>query len=151
MTELLWQSTLLVALAFFFGAVFACGLKRRFYYGPSTKASAVAVSGVSHAPSADQPKIEVASRAAPEGERFERAISGQSASTAAAMATPIVVPKPAAPAAKAAPAPAPAAAPAATPAPAAPPPAPPISSISVTTGSGAPVKPEAGGAGPSDE
>lgn len=152
MTELLWQSTLLVALAFFFGAVFACGLKRRFYYGPTTKASAVAVSGVSHAPSADQPKIEVASRAAPEGERFERAISGQSASTAAAMATPIVVPKPAAPAAPAAKAgPVPAAAPAATPAPAAPPPAPPISSISVTTGSGAPVKPEAGGAGPSDE
>jgi predicted flap endonuclease-1-like 5' DNA nuclease len=154
MTELLWQSTLLVALAFFFGAVFACGLKRRFYYGPATKASAVAVSGVSHAPSADQPKIEVASRAAPEGERFERAISGQSASTAAAMATPIVAPKPAAPAAPAAPAPkaapaqAPAAAPAATPAPAAPPP---ISSISVTTGSGAPVKPDAGGAGPSDE
>ena len=111
MTELLWQSTLLVALAFFFGAVFACGLKRRFYYGPSTKASAVAVSGVSHAPSADQPKIEVASRAAPEGERFERAISGQSASTAAAMAAPIVAPpKPAAPAAptpKAAPAPTP--------------------------------------------
>ena len=33
MTELLWQSTLLVALAFFFGAVLACGLKRRYYYG----------------------------------------------------------------------------------------------------------------------
>ena len=88
MTELLWQSTLLVALAFFFGAVFACGLKRRFYYGPSTKASAVAVSGVSHAPSADQPKIEVAARAAPEGERFKRAISGQSTATAAPMAAP---------------------------------------------------------------
>jgi predicted flap endonuclease-1-like 5' DNA nuclease len=154
MTELLWQSTLLVALAFFFGAVFACGLKRRFYYGPSTKASAVAVSGVSHAPSADQPKIEVASRAAPEGERFERAISGQSASTAAAMAAPVTVPKPAAPAAptpKAAPAPPPTAAAAPAPTPAAPPHTPPISSISVTTGSGAPVKPEAGGAGPSDE
>jgi predicted flap endonuclease-1-like 5' DNA nuclease len=163
MTELLWQSTLLVALAFFFGAVFACGLKRRFYYGRSTKASAVAVSGVSHAPSADQPKIEVASRAAPEGERFERAISGQSASTAAAMAAPVAVPKPAAPPApapKAAPAPASVATAAAAPAPAptvvsptpaAPPPAPPISSISVTSGSGAPVKPEAGGAGPSDE
>ena len=102
MTELLWQSTLLVALAFFFGAVFACGLKRRYYYGPSTKASAVAVSGVSHAPSADQPKIEVASRAAPEGERFGRAISGQSTATAAPMAAP------AAPTPKAAPPPAPA-------------------------------------------
>ena len=30
MTELLWQSMLLVAVAFFFGAVFACGLKRRY-------------------------------------------------------------------------------------------------------------------------
>ena len=155
MTELLWQSTLLVAVAFFFGAVFACGLKRRYYYGPSTKASAVAVSGVTHAPSADQPKIEVASRAAPEGERFECAISGQSSSTAASMAAPIAAgPKPAAPAPptpKAAPAPTPAAAAAPAPTPASPPPAPPISSISVTTGSGAPVKPEAGGAGPSDE
>ncbi len=125
MTELLWQSTLLVALAFFFGAVFACGLKRRYYYGPSTKASAVAVSGVSHAPSADQPKIEVASRAAPEGERFERAISGQSTATAAPMAapaapTPKAAPPPApAPAAVAAPAPVPAAPPAAAPPPAA--------------------------------
>ena len=152
MTELLWQSTLLVAVAFFFGAVFACGLKRRYYYGPSTKASTVAVSGVTHAPSADQPKIEVASRAVPEGERFERAISGQSASTAAAMAAPIAAgPKRAAPPPQPAPAPTPAAAAVPAPTPAAPPPAPPISSISVATGSGAPVKPEAGGAGPSDE
>ena len=45
MTELLWQSTLLLAVAFFFGAVFACGLKRRYYYGRSTKqAPVVAVS-----------------------------------------------------------------------------------------------------------
>jgi hypothetical protein len=29
MTELLWQATLLLAVAFFFGAVFAGGLMRR--------------------------------------------------------------------------------------------------------------------------
>jgi predicted flap endonuclease-1-like 5' DNA nuclease len=176
MTELLWQATLLLALAFFFGAVFACGLKRRYWYGPPTKKSAVAVSGVSHAPAPDQPKIEVAPRAAPEGERFGRAISGQSApsaaaapapkpavaSMAAAMSAPAAAPKPA-PAPVAAPAPQPAAPapaapppPAAAPAAAAPPPAvappaPPISSISVSTGTGAPVKPDAGGAGPSDD
>ncbi len=122
MTELLWQSTLLLALAFFFGAVFACGLKRRYWYGPPTKKSAVAVSGVSHAPAPDQPKIEVAPRAAPEGERFGRAISGQSApsaaaapapkpavaSMAAAMSAPAAAPKPV-PAPAAAPAPQPAA------------------------------------------
>jgi predicted flap endonuclease-1-like 5' DNA nuclease len=175
MTELLWQSTLLLALAFFFGAVFACGLKRRYWYGPPTKKSAVAVSGVSHAPAPDQPKIEVAPRAAPEGERFGRAISGQSAPSAAAAPAPkpavasmtaamsAAAPKPApAPAAAPAPqpaAPAPAAAPpppaaapvAVAPPPAAAPPAPPISSISVSTGTGAPVKPDAGGAGPSDD
>ena len=50
MTELLWQSTLLLALAFFFGAVFACGLKRRYWYARTSKqAGRVAVSGVSHA------------------------------------------------------------------------------------------------------
>ena len=158
MTELLWQSTLLLALAFFFGAVFACGLKRRYWYaGASKQAARVAVSGVSHQPAPDQPKIEVAPRAAPEGERFGRAISGQSAppappatstvsSVAAAMSAPLAA-RP-----KTAPAPAVAAAPVpATPAPAAPPPAPPISSISVTSGSGAPVKADAGGAGPSDD
>jgi predicted flap endonuclease-1-like 5' DNA nuclease len=158
MTELLWQATLLLALAFFFGAVFACGLKRRYWYARASKqAGRVAVSGVSHQPAPDQPKIEVAPRAAPEGERFGRAISGQStsaaapatstvSSVAAAMSAPIAArPKPApAPAAAAAPAPA-------APAPAAPPPAPPVSGISVTTGSGAPVKADAGGAGPSDD
>ena len=113
MSELLWQSTLLLALAFFFGAVFACGLKRRYWYGrASRQAARVAVSGVSHQPAPDQPKIEVAPRAAPEGERFGRAISGQTtpaapaSSVAAAMAAPIAArPKPApAPAAAAAPA-----------------------------------------------
>jgi predicted flap endonuclease-1-like 5' DNA nuclease len=171
MTELLWQSVLLLALAFFFGAVFACGLKRRYWYGPPTKKSASAVSGVSYAPAADQPKIEVAPRDAPEGERFGRAISGQSAPSAlaasapkpavapmaAAMSAPAAAPRPVPAPAAALPAPAaappvPAPAPvAAAPAPAAAPPAPPISSISVSTGTGAPVKPDAGGAGPSDD
>ena len=151
MTELLWQLTLLLALAFFFGAVFACGLKRRYWYGRASKQAArVAVSGVSHAPAPGQPKIEVAPRAIPEGERFGRAISGQSApaapapsstvaSVAAAMSAPVAVP------------PKPAPTPAAAPAPAAAAPPQPISSISVTTGSGAPVKSDAGGAGPSDD
>lgn len=176
MTELLWQATLLLAVAFFFGAVFACGLKRRYYYGTSRKASGLAVSGVSHAPAPNQPKIEVAPRAVAEDERFNRAISGQSAHASPAAAAsqsasapvakappapatgdlvwpgPTVVgttapPKATAPAAAAS-APAPAA-PAAAPAPA--PVAPPISSISVSTGSGAPVKPDQGGAGPSDD
>jgi predicted flap endonuclease-1-like 5' DNA nuclease len=174
MTELLWQATLLLAVAFFFGAVFACGLKRRYYYGTSAKASGAAVSGVSHPPAANQPKIEVAPRAVAEDERFNRAISGQSAHAPAAprpapapatapapqpatgnlvWPAPIIIgstapAKPTAPAA-AVPAPAPAAAPAAPAAPA--PTAPPISSISVATGSGAPVKPDQGGAGPSDD
>ena len=180
MTELLWQATLLLAVAFFFGAVFACGLKRRYYYGAPRKASGLAVSGVSHAPAPNQPKIEVAPRAVVEDERFNRAISGQSAHASPAAASrpapaPAAAPAPA-PVAKAptAPAtgdlvwpgpaivgstaPAKAAAPAAAasaPAPAAPPApapvAPPISSISVSTGSGAPVKPDQGGAGPSDD
>ncbi|MEI9901752.1 MAG: hypothetical protein WDN31_18480 [Hyphomicrobium sp.] len=37
MTELLWQAWLLLLAAFFVGAVLACGLKRRFYYGPPSK------------------------------------------------------------------------------------------------------------------
>jgi predicted flap endonuclease-1-like 5' DNA nuclease len=174
MTELLWQATLLLAVAFFFGAVFACGLKRRYYYGTSRKASGLAVSGVSHAPAPNQPKIEVAPRVVAEDERFNRAISGQSAhgAPAARQSAPAPVAKapPAAatgdlvwpgptvvgstasakataPAAAAS-APAPAA-PTAAPAPA--PVAPPISSISVSSGSGAPVKPDQGGAGPSDD
>lgn len=146
MTELLWQSTLLLALAFFFGAVLACGLKRRFYYGRSTKSAAVAVSGVSHTPAPSEPKIEVAPRASAEGERFNRAISGQAAPTAAPAAaarpTPAAAPMPAAAPAAAAPA-------AAAPSPA--PAMPPISKVSVSTGSGAPVKVDQGGAGPSDD
>ncbi len=81
MTELLWQSTLLLALAFFFGAVFACGLKRRYWYARASKQGGRAsrFRAFRMQPAPDQPKIEVAPRAAPEGERFGRAISGQSA------------------------------------------------------------------------
>lgn len=102
MTELLWQTWLLLAAAFFLGAVLSCSLKRRFYYGPPGKKSDLAVSGTPHAPAPGEPKIEVAPRAAVEAERFNRAISGQAASGAAS-----------APAAKPQPPPAPAPAPAA--------------------------------------
>lgn len=115
MTELLWQAWLLLAAAFFLGAVLSCSLKRRFYYPRSSKASGVIVSGVPNAPAPTEPKIEVAPRGPVEGERFNRAISGQAAVAAAAAAS--------APAAAAAPAKAPAPAPAAA-APAAPTPAP---------------------------
>jgi hypothetical protein len=81
MTELLWQTVLLLAGAFFFGAVLACSLKRRFYYGPPGRAAAAAgagslPAGAASEANADQPKIEVASRPAAQGERFERALSG---------------------------------------------------------------------------
>jgi len=134
MTELLWQTTLLLAVAFFFGAVLACGLKRRFYYGKARKAAPAAPVSIAtspaRVPAASEPKIEVSPRPAAEGERFERAISGQS--------TPIAA------AAKPAPAPTPAPSPATAPAPA-------VSKISVSSGTGAPTKPEEGGAGPSED
>jgi predicted flap endonuclease-1-like 5' DNA nuclease len=110
MTDLLWQTTLVLAVAFFFGAVLACGLKRRFYYGKDQKGAAAAPVSIAtttaRVPAASEPKIEVAPRPAAEGERFERAISGQST---------------------------------------------PVSKISVSSGTGAPTKPEAGGAGPSED
>lgn len=207
MTELLWQTVLLLAAAFFCGAVLACSLKRRFYYGRSAAAVPAAVAAVTGAPTtpdASQPKIEVAPRAAGDGERFGRALSGQTpapvqsaspaparaaapAPTAAAPTQP--APAPAAPpaAAPAMPAPVPAAPAAAASAPAAPvaaafaasvapaaaaplkpaePPAPApqpapaaakpetaegMPRVSVSTGSGAPIKLEEGGAGPSDD
>jgi predicted flap endonuclease-1-like 5' DNA nuclease len=124
MTELLWQAWLLLAAAFFFGAVLACTLKRRFYYPRPGKGSSVAVSGVPNAPAASEPKIEVAARGPAEGERFNRAISGQSTPVAPAAArpasafapapAPAPTPAPAAPVAVAPSPPAPAAASAAT-------------------------------------
>jgi predicted flap endonuclease-1-like 5' DNA nuclease len=180
MTELLWQTIFLLAGAFFFGAVLACGLKRRFYYGPSagrvaTGAVSVA-SGAAPAPDASQPKIEVQARAKLEGERFERALSGASSASAVPAAPsqlvvpptnvkvePVKAPEPA-PAPKPAPKPAPAAVPEPAPKPApataaapTPAPAPPqpemagIPRVSVSSGSGAPAPVEEGGIGPSDD
>jgi predicted flap endonuclease-1-like 5' DNA nuclease len=136
MSELLWQATLLLALAFFIGGAIACGLKRAFYYPRQERKSApsIAPSGIPNAPAATEPKIEVTPRPAPEGERFNRAISGQSSSAAAAAAAAagaIPVPAAAAPVAPAA--------------------AKPVSSISVSSGSGAPVVATDGGAAPSDD
>ncbi|MFA5900682.1 MAG: hypothetical protein WC829_16405 [Hyphomicrobium sp.] len=158
MSELLWQATLLLFGAFFFGAVVACSLKRRFYYGRSSKTSDVAISGIPYAPAPGEPKVEVAPRGEAEGERFNRAISGQTAAPAAPIAAappkPAPAPTPASAPASASP---PVAAPAPIPAPApvvaavVPPVAKPVSAISVASGSGAPLKPQEGGAAPSDD
>ncbi len=159
MTELLWQTILLLAGAFFFGAVLACGLKRRFYYGPPSRipSGSVVPAGEAPAPNAAQPKIEVASRPTPEGERFERALSR----TAAPVPPPAAPPEPSQlvvppttvrvePVKE--PAPQPAAAPAPEPQPA---PAQAeitgIPRVSVATGSGAPMSVDEGGVGPSDD
>ena len=181
MSELLWQAWLLLAAAFFFGGLLACSLKRRFYYSRAARSPDVAVSSIPHQPAPGEPKVEVTPRAGMEEGRFDRAISGQAVTGAAAVATAaaaaVVAAKPAPPPEPAAapmPAPAPEAAapapvapaavvaaaaapevPEPAPAPAAPvaatPEAKPISSISVTTGSGAPVMPQDGGAEPSDD
>jgi len=97
MTELLWQATLLLAVAFFFGAVFACGLKRRYYYGRAREISAPIVSSTPHRPAPDEPRIEVAPRAVADDDRFERAISGQTTPAPAPVA-PVAVAAAAAPA-----------------------------------------------------
>ncbi len=173
MTELLWQTILLLAGAFFFGAVLACSLKRRFYYGPPASAGAAARSGSLHAsvataPDAAQPKIEVASQPAAEGQRFERAVTGAPSASAAAAAprapaapSQLVVPpttvrvEPVKERVPQSAAPQPAT-PELTPEPAhQPPEAQPemagILRVSVSKGSGAPIKVEEGGAGPSDD
>jgi len=179
MSELLWQAWLLLAAAFFFGGLLACSLKRRFYYSRAAKSPDLAVSSISHAPAPGEPKVEVTPRSSAEEDRFNRAISGQAVAGVTAVATaaaaavtakpapapepaaaPTPAPAPSAPApvsvaaepvaAPAAPEPAPVAT-AAAPEPVAPPEARPISSISVTTGSGAPVMPQDGGAAPSDD
>jgi predicted flap endonuclease-1-like 5' DNA nuclease len=174
MTELLWQTVLLLAAAFFCGAVLACSLKRRFYYGHSAiavPAAAAAATGAPTTPDPSQPMIEVAPRATGDGERFGRALSGQmstpvepAAPAPASTPAPVpatVAPKPAEPA----PAPAkPAEGVAVKPAEAAAPPAEPTAAaaaapelsagmprVSVSSGSGAPVKEDEGGAGPSDD
>jgi len=149
---------LLLAGAFFFGAVLACSLKRRFYYGPPVRAGAAAgagslPAGAAPEPNADQPKIEVAAQPRPQGERFERALSGTASASApasaAASAAPsqLVVPPTTV---RVAPVkePAPQQASGVQPAPA---PVAGIPRVSVSTGSGAPIKVEEGGAGPSDD
>jgi len=165
MTELLWQTILLLAGAFFFGAVLACGLKRRFYYGPPVKAAATATGAqfapsVTPTPDASQPKIEVAARPAAEGERFEKALSGSAGAPAAparparAKAPQLVVPPTnvrVEPVKSAEPAPTPAPTPAPAPAPSQPEAAAGIPRVSISRGSGAPAKVEEGGVGPSDD
>lgn len=151
MTELLWQTVFLLAGAFFCGAVAACSLKRRFYYGASQKwAEQIATSA------AAQPKIEVAGRPAAEGERFERALIG----AAVASPTPVAAPAPQQPRVVVPPTSL-----KVEPVKAAPPqPAPPkpqaapqpetgagVPRVSVSRGSGAPAKVEDGGAPPSDD
>lgn len=136
MTEALWQALLLVAGAFFFGAVLGCGLKRRFYYGTGAKASpdpAAMSPSTAVTPDASQPKVEVAARSAPYGERFERVLSVKPSAPAGAEPArpePVKV-EPVKPPVQAA------AVPAARPA--------------VPSPAAAPVKVEEGGAAPSDD
>ncbi|MBI1650146.1 hypothetical protein [Hyphomicrobium sulfonivorans] len=81
MSELAWQACLLLAAAFFFGAVLACGLKRHFYYSRASKAAAIAAVGTAYAAAPGEPRIEVTPRAEVD-DRFNRAISGQIAAGA---------------------------------------------------------------------
>jgi predicted flap endonuclease-1-like 5' DNA nuclease len=157
MTELLWQTTFLLVGAFFFGAVLACGMKRRFYYGTSAKvaparAAASLAPGASPAPDASQPKIEVAARPAAEAQKFERVLSGKSAAPVAPAppapaASKLVVPPTAV---KVGPVKAPAPVPV-QPAPKASPTAQPAPKPSIPPAAAAPLKVEEGGAAPSDD
>jgi predicted flap endonuclease-1-like 5' DNA nuclease len=159
MTELLWQTTFLLVGAFFFGAVLACGMKRRFYYGTSAKvaparAAASLAPGASPAPDASQPKIEVAARPAAEAQKFERVLSGKSAAPVAPAppapaASKLVVPPTAV---KVGPVKAPAPVPVPVqPAPKASPTAQPAPKPSIPPAAAAPLKVEEGGAAPSDD
>ena len=96
MTEVAWEALLALAAAFFFGAVLGCGLKRRFWYGRKSAASASSGAVAAVKPDASQPKVEVAARPAEVGDRFERSLSvaaapAKSAPTMAApaMAAPV--------------------------------------------------------------
>jgi len=152
MTEVAWEALLAVAAAFFFGGVLGCGLKRRFWYGRKSAAAAdpAALSPIAAVkPDGSQPKVEVASRPAQVGDRFERSLSVAAAtpSTAAPAKAAPAVAAPAAPVKVAAAKPAPALA-APPPAAAAPQPAPrPAPPTAVV----APLKVEEGGAPPSDD
>ncbi len=131
MTEVLWQAVFGLAAAFFFGAVLGCGLKRRFYYGRNAKGGPSPVPIPSAVkPDASQPKVEVGSRPAQVGDRFERSLSVKPREAAAAAP---VMPQPTkAEPVKAQAAPQPAPRPAPSP-------------------SAAPLKVEEGGAAPSDD
>ena len=163
MTEVAWEALLALAAAFFFGAVLGCGLKRRFWYGRKSAASASPAAVAAVKPDTSQPKVEVAARPAEVGDRFERSLSvaaapaksapAKSAPTMAApaMAAPVAPVKvePAKPAPvisqpqaiKVEPAPPPPQAAAPQPAPRPAPPSP----------AAAPLKVEEGGAAPSDD
>lgn len=81
MSELAWQACLLLAVAFFFGAVLACGLKRHYYYSRAAKAAALAATGTAYDPAPGEPRIEVMPGVAVD-DRFDRAISGRIAAGA---------------------------------------------------------------------
>ena len=133
-----------------FRCSFRCGLKRRYYYGRVDEAGGRRSGAWRLACAGAGPSRRSRWRRAPapEGERFNRAISGQSAPAAPRpsrrhhrcagccarrrLRHPHLHPLRLAGVCRATP-------------------AQPISQISVSTGSGAPVKPEAGGAGPSDD
>jgi predicted flap endonuclease-1-like 5' DNA nuclease len=86
MSEVLWETLLSLAAAFFFGAVLGCSLKRRFWYGRKAALSAAAVAPAAAVrPDASQPKVEVAARPAQVGDRFERSLSVTPRETAAAV------------------------------------------------------------------
>jgi predicted flap endonuclease-1-like 5' DNA nuclease len=95
MSEVAWQAVFMLAAAFFLGAVIGCGLKRRFWYARKSAAGASPIAVPAVKPDASQPKIEVASRAADTGPRFERTLSVSSAAAArpapSASAAPVKV------------------------------------------------------------
>jgi predicted flap endonuclease-1-like 5' DNA nuclease len=166
MTEVAWEALLALAAAFFFGAVLGCSLKRRFWYGRKSAASASPTTVSPNAavkPDASQPKVEVAARPAEVGDRFERSLSvaAAAAKAAPAMGAPVAPVKvaPAKPApvisqpqpVKVEPAPPPPQV--ATPRPAPPPQvAPqPVPRPAPPSPAAAPLKLEEGGAAPSDD
>ena len=88
MTELHWQVAFLLAAAFFFGGVVACGLKRKFYYRRSTHTDHTPAAV---APAVTEPKIEVepSGQADSGSERFGSALAG-----GASVASSTPVPEP---------------------------------------------------------
>ena len=115
MTELHWQTALLLVAAFFLGGIIACSLKRKFYRRGSAN---TAVTQASVEPAATEPKIEVAPRMHADSDlkRFGSALAG-GAAVASSSPLPSAPPSSAVPApVTAAPAPDPVSAPAPPPA-----------------------------------